>query len=232
MDRRIFGGGPSGVNGPPWRLVRLSDARESEWQGTTAEDVEDTEQSTDGWITLSIDDDAYGVRTFLLRDASGRVVDPAEQDWCVVEMKIEVDSSVWSGTNDEVAFLAVADQDGAVEANKYITCGVYTSSAPQRGIVTKDSGADTTAAVSGSFNWTMASTVFVARSGFLFFSCYALRAGMSPGNKILDNGALTPTGPVRLGLGVACTGSVGAGPYQMKFRPWYRVILADGPPVE
>lgn len=229
MDRRIFGGGPNGSNGPEWRLIRLADLRESAWQGTGAAGVTDVEQDADGWITASVDDESGGAKTLILRDAAGREYDPATKAWGWVELLLEPDATTWSGTNGEYVYVGLADDDGDISATKYAFLMINTQSDPLRKVIL-NTGSDESATIIGSFNWRASALVMASEFGIGAIIGSVFRAGMTPVRILLKDGPIAPTAPIRLVLSLGVTENVGAGPYDVKFRAWYRVYPAPSEP--
>lgn len=229
MDRRIFGGGPNGGNGPEWRLIRLADLRESAWQGTGAAGVTDVEQDADGWITASVDDESGGAKTLALKDSSGRAYDPAAEPWGWVELMLEPDATTWSGTNGEYVYIGLADDDGDVSATKYAFLMINTQSTPARKVIL-NTGSDEVETISGSFNWRASAMVMASEFGIGGAVGSVFRAGMTPVKVFFKDGPISPTAPIRLVLSLGVTENVGSGPYDIKFRAWYRVYRAPSSP--
>jgi hypothetical protein len=229
MDRRIFGGGPSGTNGPEWRLLRLTDLRESAWQGTAAAGVTGVTQDSSGWITASVDDESAGAKSLVIKDQSGRTYDPAEHGWGLVEVLIEPDSSVWTGSNGEYVYLGLASDDGATSAGEFMFAMINTTSSSGKtaSLVSDDVESE---AVSGSFNWRLVATMIIGEFAIGGSFATVLRSGMVPVRTVINKGPLAPASPVRLVLSLGVTENIGSGPYSVKFRAWYRVYRAPSAP--
>jgi len=236
----ILGG--AAPTGPlPWRMLRLSQAQQSEWQNNTSPvRVSSTSQDADGWIELDLENpspsggapDVSAWISWPVLDASGlplnsSTLSPAR----VILMLIQRDPTGWPGSAaNELVGLGVIDNDGDPTA---LGSGLLV------GMLTPAAAADyTLVAATLASAETAPDCVGSRAAGYCIIApdqqvLIVAGAQSQAGNVVGGQTAADlqqPTGARRITMIASCGSTDDDGPHTVRFRAWYAVLSTSDLP--